>query len=388
MTSIFQFLKRSLPLAVLAFACGTCLAQTPYKGIQPGTSTKVQTERILGQPVNQVSETMVEYGPQPGVQKIYVQYRQGAAVVERIVALLASPGSRSTLMATLDLPARPTEQRVNDKGRREEYFGPPKLVVLIYEGIEDSSDVSRVEYYSPELFEVAAKDLKNSDRPADRASASENNSAEGKSSDDRVTGRPRTVPPPSQTAARDIPDEVGVYVKVQGGLVEVQPELVTWRDGNALGAILGGLSQEPVNGMVKKPHSQLRIRAPVEFIIRCPEGVSVSEYQLLKLDEKDDRREFRTMTSGFFPSGKAGKNAIEFAFEKIAPNTFRIVLTKLKSGEYGFLPPGETKTAIINNKSSNFSRQMFSDAQIARRPRIDKSGGFNIAPRIYTFEIE
>jgi hypothetical protein len=40
------------------------------------------------------------------------------------------------------------------------------------------------------------------------------------------------------------------------------------------------------------------------------------------------------------PAGGAEKDAIKFDFQKVAPRTYKIVLTGLKKGEYGILPPG------------------------------------------------
>jgi hypothetical protein len=38
----------------------------------------------------------------------------------------------------------------------------------------------------------------------------------------------------------------------------------------------------------------------IEFIVIAAEGVSISEYQLLKLNQHSDNREFRTVTGGVF----------------------------------------------------------------------------------------
>src|SRR2546421_12267818 len=71
----------------LLMACVTALGQTSFKRLTPGTSTRAEVERVLGQPVKKVSETLIEYRPQPLTGKIYVQYRQGSTVVERIEIL-------------------------------------------------------------------------------------------------------------------------------------------------------------------------------------------------------------------------------------------------------------------------------------------------------------
>lgn len=68
----------------------------------------------------------------------------------------------------------------------------------------------------------------------------------------------------------------------------------------------------------------------------------------LILDRKSDRREFRALTGGVIhASGGPGKYAIPFLFEKIAPGTFKVKLSDLKRGEYGFLPPLLLKIASM-----------------------------------------
>jgi hypothetical protein len=150
--------------------------------------------------------------------------------------------------------------------------------------------------------------------------------------------------PTAAAAAKGLPEEIGVYLIEGEKLTEIQPEIVTLRSG--AGSFLksmatSGLSGGHINGMVKNPHSSLKVSLPIEFIVRCPEGTSITEYQLLRLDEKKDRREFRAINGGVVNlTGGAEKNAAPFQFEKIAPATFKVKPTDLKKGEYGFLPPG------------------------------------------------
>src|SRR6185369_3624612 len=64
----------------------------PFKGLVPGQSTKQDAERVLGQPVEKVSETLYEYRYAPkdendwygrSCTKVFVQYRPQSPVVER-----------------------------------------------------------------------------------------------------------------------------------------------------------------------------------------------------------------------------------------------------------------------------------------------------------------
>jgi hypothetical protein len=141
---------------------------------------------------------------------------------------------------------------------------------------------------------------------------------------------------------KDVPDDVGVYAKLKGALVEMYAEPVNSRSGGVGKSMLTmGFTKGHVNGSVPGPKSKMQVGSPIEIIIKCKEGETPSEFQLLKLDEKGDRREFRAVTGGVYhASSGADKNAVPFEFVKIAPRTYRIVIAALKKGEYGFLPPG------------------------------------------------
>jgi len=92
----------------------------------------------------------------------------------------------------------------------------------------------------------------------------------------------------------DLPDEVGMYLRQQGNLVTIDPEIVNWRTGGVLNSMATlGLDKGHVNGKVIGPHSKLIVSGRISsmggiigFYIHCPEGNSASEYQLLRLWEK------------------------------------------------------------------------------------------------------
>jgi hypothetical protein len=154
-----------------------------------------------------------------------------------------------------------------------------------------------------------------------------------------------------------LPDEVGVFVRQKDKLVSIEPEIANWRTGGIIKeAVTLGFDKGHINGTVKRPHSRLDltrdggnvsafmgVAKPFQFYIRCAEGDSASEYQLLHFWEKADRREFRSVTGGVLhESGGAQNNVIEFAFDKVASRTYKVELTNLGVGEYGFLAPGTT----------------------------------------------
>jgi len=166
-----------------------------------------------------------------------------------------------------------------------------------------------------------------------------------------ASSAPAAATPAAAPANPDVPDDVGVYLKVRGKLTEVSPEVVGYKSGGVFKTVMtNGLDKGHRNGTVQGPKSGLQVARDVEFIVRCPEGTAISEYQLLRLDMKGDRREFRAWTGGVLHSSEgAEKNAEKYDSEKIAPRVFRLKLPALKKGEYGFLPPGSTSGNIASS---------------------------------------
>lgn len=151
----------------------------------------------------------------------------------------------------------------------------------------------------------------------------------------------------SSVPPSDLPTEMGVYVKKNGSWVEVLPEVVNWKTGGViknLGTL--GVIKKDINGRIENPHSRNRFKTPMEFLIIAPEGAAITEYQFLRLREKKDAREFRTVTGGVFnQSGGAKRDLFPFEGKKIAPRTFTVSFSTLPPGEYGFLPPGAFPSA-------------------------------------------
>jgi hypothetical protein len=182
-----------------------------------------------------------------------------------------------------------------------------------------------------------------------------------------------TAAAPAPAANPDVPDDMGVYTKLKGSLAEVYPEVVSWKSGGVGKSMLtGGFTKGHVNATVSGPKSKLQLGTPIEFVVKCAEGVTPSEYMLLKLDEKGDRREFRAVTGGVYHSSSGlEKDAIKFDFQKIAPRTYKIALAGLKKGEYGFLPPGSGSVGGTGGGASGQTVQ----------------GGSMQAGKLYTFGV-
>jgi len=179
----------------------------------------------------------------------------------------------------------------------------------------------------------------------------------------KQSGSPITPAPPTRSNSAPeasplgLPTEIGIYVKRKDQWVEVLPEPINWQTGGVLksiatkssatlGTVKGGVNDQiiatlgtvkgDVIGRILNPHSPNSVVTPVEFLIVTPEGVAVTEYQLLKLQEKKDAREFR-----MHASGGAKRDLLPFPqWTKIAPRTYLVTVQALSPGEYGFLPPG------------------------------------------------
>ena len=139
-------------------------------------------------------------------------------------------------------------------------------------------------------------------------------------------------------------DDVGVYFKDKtGAWADVHPEIVNFKTGGVLKSLAtDGLVKGDVNGHIPGAHSQLQATFPVVFAVYVPEGVDIEEYQLLRLREHSDNREFRSTTGGVFhASGGAQRDRIEMKYVKLAPRLYQVTLDSgLGKGEYGLLPPG------------------------------------------------
>jgi hypothetical protein len=159
------------------------------------------------------------------------------------------------------------------------------------------------------------------------------------------------VPPVPKVVARPdhapadpaLPTDIGVYAKKADQWIEVLPEIVNWKTGGVVKALVtSGIVKEDVNGHINGADSKASFALPVQFLIVLPEGTAITEYQLLKLRKNSTNREFRTVTGGVFHvSSGATRDLRDFDSQKIAPHTYEITLNPiLGAGEYGFLPPG------------------------------------------------
>ncbi|MGQ0762033.1 MAG: hypothetical protein ACT4OT_08455 [Acidobacteriota bacterium] len=159
------------------FFVATCFGQSSYKGLTPGTSTRAEVERVLGRPINKVSETLIEYAPPRDPDpsgyrmkvRVFVQHRDASAtaVAERIAVVIKSEDANSApalYWQSFDrsygegwqsgLVDAKIEVKKGAKIKEAIYIGDPLFAVYSFT-TPHVNDEQRVEYYSPELYEGA-----------------------------------------------------------------------------------------------------------------------------------------------------------------------------------------------------------------------------------------
>lgn len=139
-------------------------------------------------------------------------------------------------------------------------------------------------------------------------------------------------------------NEIGLYYKDgQGKWVIMDSEPVHIKSGGFIKSTLSqGIIKPDRNGVARGRESKLLLPRPIEFLIFAPEGVTASEYEMVRFRLNSSDREFRVLTGGVIHStGGAQRDDVEITPEKIAPRTWKFMLARdTAKGEYGILPPG------------------------------------------------
>jgi len=139
------------------------------------------------------------------------------------------------------------------------------------------------------------------------------------------------------------PPEIGVYWKNGVNFVLIQGQALTNAKvgGKAGSFFTDGLRNQHWDATVDGPTSRnvVRERKP-SFYFYVPDGDDASDYVLVKLNKKDNRREFQVGSFGGITGGKSGvqkDKEVTFRSEHVAIRMYRITLdTDLKPGEYAF----------------------------------------------------
>jgi hypothetical protein len=148
------------------------------------------------------------------------------------------------------------------------------------------------------------------------------------------------------------PPEVGVYWKDGANFVLIQGQALTkMKVGGKAGSMFTyGLRNQHWDGFVEGPTSKniVREHRPT-FYLYVPEGTDSSDYVLIKLNKKGDRREFQVGSFGGISGGKSGvkrNKEVPFKADHAGIRTYKITLdADLQPGEYGFfMGTGQSNT--------------------------------------------
>jgi hypothetical protein len=136
-----------------------------------------------------------------------------------------------------------------------------------------------------------------------------------------------------------MPFEIGVYYRDSSGQWRLlSPEPVNWQTGGVAKHVATlGIVKEDVNGRLRKAFSPTHLTVPNELYVYCPEGSGITEYQLVRMHQHSNAREFRSI---FHVSTGAKRDELDFESNQINGRSYLVGLGSLGPGEYGVLPPG------------------------------------------------
>jgi hypothetical protein len=139
-------------------------------------------------------------------------------------------------------------------------------------------------------------------------------------------------------------NEIGLYYKdSRDRWIPMETEIVHIKSGGFIkSTVTHNIIKEDHNGVVTGREAKLVLPRPIEFLIFAPDGVTASEYELVRFRLNSKDREFRVLTGGIIhSSGGAQRDDVPIDPHKIAPRTWTFSLPADISGaEYGILPPG------------------------------------------------
>jgi len=139
------------------------------------------------------------------------------------------------------------------------------------------------------------------------------------------------------------PPEVGVYWKNANAFVRVEGQAISQAKvgGKAGSMFTYGLRNEHWDAYLDGPQSKnvIQDRQP-DFYIYVPDGASASDFVLISLEKKGDRREFQIGSFGGITGGKSGvkrDKEVAFTAEHAGIRIYKIKLAAgMKPGEYAF----------------------------------------------------
>jgi len=193
----------------------------------------------------------------------------------------------------------------------------------------------------------------------------------GKVSDEVIKVMINPAPPaaPVVVAATPIsndpnlpPPEVGVYWKSGNAFIFVEGQAISQAKvgGKAGSMFTYGMRNEHWDAFLNGPRSKNVINEsqPV-FYLYVPDGTSASDYVLISLEKKGNRREFQIGSFGGMTGGKSGvkrDKEIAFTVEHAGIRTYKVKPNvPMKPGEYAFFM-GTGQQATMAGGSSGGAR--------------------------------
>jgi hypothetical protein len=139
------------------------------------------------------------------------------------------------------------------------------------------------------------------------------------------------------------PPEVGVYWKNSNAFVLIEGQAISQAKvgGKAGSMFTYGMRNEHWDAYLNGPQSKniINDRQPV-FYLYVPDGGSASDFVLITLEKKGNRREFQIGSFGGITGGKSGvkrDKEVAFTAEHAGIRTYKIKLdASMKPGEYAF----------------------------------------------------
>ncbi|MBB5318448.1 hypothetical protein [Tunturibacter empetritectus] len=139
------------------------------------------------------------------------------------------------------------------------------------------------------------------------------------------------------------PPEVGVYWKNSNAFVLIEGQAISQAKvgGKAGSMFTYGMRNEHWDAYLNGPQSKnvINDRQPV-FYLYVPDGASASDFILIILEKKGNRREFQIGSFGGITGGKSGvkrDKEVAFTAEHAGIRTYKIKLdAAMKPGEYAF----------------------------------------------------
>jgi hypothetical protein len=143
----------------------------------------------------------------------------------------------------------------------------------------------------------------------------------------------------------DIPKEteVGVYITRGSEWREVEAQSVSWKTGGMAKRVAPeGTVRENRNGTIpgRLSSTAFPADAKLEVLIHSAEGALGDGYRLVRLHPRSGAREFCFETPGIFNfADNASRDIVPFRAERAGAQLWRVELSGLEEGQYGFLPP-------------------------------------------------